>query len=92
MNDDASAMIMIDFYYNLSKGEEKDVALRLAKLKYLEYATPTYANPYYWAAYEVMGDKSSIKSNKTLYLMIIVGIATFLGIFCLSYFIRLRRS
>ena len=63
VNDDASSTIMGDFYYNLSTGAEKGDALRMAKLNYIKNATPTYANPYYWAAYEVMGDKSSLKSN-----------------------------
>jgi CHAT domain-containing protein/Tfp pilus assembly protein PilF len=92
VNDDASSMIMIDFYNNLSKGKEKDVALRLAKLKYLKNSPPTFANPYYWAAYEVMGDKSPIKSRRTVYLILFIGIMTLSGIFSSFYFKRFRRS
>lgn len=69
VNDDASAKIMVSFYQQLSKGEEKDEALRNAKLEYLKTTPPTYTNPYYWAAYEVMGDKSPIKHGVEIYLI-----------------------
>jgi CHAT domain-containing protein len=69
VNDDTSAKIMIDFYYYLSKGDDKDEALRKAKLNYLKNTPPTYANPYYWAAYEVMGNKSPVKRSPVLLLL-----------------------
>lgn len=63
VNDEASSYIMAEFYWNLSKGITKDQAMRLAKLKYLENSTPTYSNPYFWASYQVLGDKLPIKGN-----------------------------
>jgi len=89
VNDDTSSKIMIDFYHYLSKGDEKDEALRKAKLNYLKNTPPTYANPYYWAAYEVMGDKSPVKRSRVLLLSVglflvlasvsFVGIRTFMA-------------
>jgi CHAT domain-containing protein len=83
VNDDASSQIMKDFYYFLFKGEEKGDALRKAKLNYLKTTTPTYANPYYWAAYEVMGDKSPIKSQwlilKILLATMLIGIVSYIS-------------
>ncbi len=92
VNDDASAKIMMDFYYQLSKGYEKDVALRMAKLNYLKSTPPTYANPYYWAAYEIMGDKSPIKKGVMGYFFsigafLLIGVALYA-----CYFRWLRRS
>jgi CHAT domain-containing protein/Tfp pilus assembly protein PilF len=64
VNDEASAGIITRFYFHLSKGKSKDVAMRLAKLEYLKTNPPLYANPYYWAAYEVMGDNLPITQRR----------------------------
>jgi CHAT domain-containing protein len=60
INDEASSAIISRFYYHLSKGREKDEAMRLAKLDYLKTSSPAFTNPYYWAAYEVLGDNSQV--------------------------------
>lgn len=92
VNDDASAQIITDFYYYLSKGKEKDDALRLAKVKYIKNSPPTYVNPCYWAAYEVMGDKASVVKNSTGWFFIITGVvAVLLAGVMICYFKR-RRS
>lgn len=91
-NDGASADIMRDFYYQLSKGEEKDVALRMAKLKYLKVTPPVYLDPYYWAAYEIMGDKSPIKSKNTIYLLLLGAVLVISGVLYFGYSKRFRRS
>lgn len=91
VNDDASAKIITDFYYYLSKGREKDESLRLAKLDYLKASPPAYANPWYWAAYEIMGDKEPIvKSNKSR-LFIVSGVFLITGIAVLVGYFRRRR-
>jgi CHAT domain-containing protein len=92
VNDEASAVIMTNFYSHLSKGDAKDIALRLSKLEYLKSTSPTYANPFYWAAYKVMGDKSPIKSGTNLFL-ICLGVFLFLGVtIYLVYFKWFRSS
>jgi CHAT domain-containing protein len=60
INDETSSAIISRFYYHLSKGREKDEAMRLAKLDYLKTSSPAFTNPYYWAAYEVLGDNSQV--------------------------------
>jgi hypothetical protein len=65
INDETSTRIISRFYYHLSKGKEKDVAMRLAKLEYLKKASPAFTNPYYWAAYEVLGDTTRVATRKT---------------------------
>lgn len=61
VNDEASSEIITRFYHHLRSGKNKDKALRLAKLEYLKSCPPALANPYYWAAYEVLGDVESIR-------------------------------
>jgi CHAT domain-containing protein len=92
VNDDASAQIISDFYYYLSKGKEKDDALRLAKLKYIKNSPPTYVNPCYWAAYEVMGDKASVVKNNTGLFFTIAGAMTVLLAGVMICYFKRRRS
>ncbi len=91
VNDDASAKIIRDYYYYLSGGREKDESLRLAKLEYLKNSPPTYANPWYWAAYGVMGDKEPIVKNNRTLLFIISCVLLISGITVLIGYFRRRR-
>jgi CHAT domain-containing protein/tetratricopeptide (TPR) repeat protein len=90
INDEASAAIITRFYFHLSKGKEKNEAMRLAKLDYLNVSSPAFKNPYYWAAYEVLGDNSPVARNITGYGIIIVLVAIFSGGMVLFYFKRRR--
>lgn len=63
VNDEVSAKIITQFYYNLSRGKHKNEAMRLAKLWYLKTSSPAYSGPYFWAAYEVLGDHAPIMRN-----------------------------
>ncbi|MGE0079210.1 MAG: CHAT domain-containing protein [Bacteroidales bacterium] len=83
VNDEASSPIITDFYRNLANGMEKNRAMRLAKLNYLKNATPTYSNPYYWSAYQVMGDVSPVKKNTNYFW--IVGVTCILLLGGLAY-------
>ena len=69
VNDEASSEIITRFYYHLSKGKQKNDALRLAKLEYIKKSSPAFTNPYYWAAYEVLGDNTPVVRNNTLLLI-----------------------
>jgi CHAT domain-containing protein len=91
VNDDAGAKIIASFYYHLSRGKEKDEALRLAKLEYLKDSSPIYTNPYYWAAYQVMGDKSPVANNNKTWLVIVLLAISLSGVIWIVYFKR-RRS
>jgi len=91
INDDASAKIMIDFYYHLSRGRSKDESLRLAKLAYLNTAPPAYVNPWYWAAYSVTGDREPVtESNKTR-LLAVSSVIILVAVLLAGYLRRRRR-
>jgi len=88
INDEASAAIITRFYHHLSKGEKKDEALRLAKLEYLDNCPPAYTNPYYWAAYEVLGDNAAVTRNNRITVMAAVILILSGGIWLVVYFRR----
>jgi CHAT domain-containing protein len=72
INDESSAAIMKNFYFYLSKGKEKNVSMRLAKLDYLKNSSPESKNPYFWAAYEVLGDNSPVTRVVNMLLISVV--------------------
>ena len=59
-NDRATQQIMNDFHKNLSEGKDKDEALRLAKLNYLDEPADELAHPFYWAPFVSVGDYHSL--------------------------------
>jgi tetratricopeptide (TPR) repeat protein len=90
VNDEISADIISGFYHSLSSGKRKDVAMRLAKLKYLKGSSPAYSNPYYWAAYEVLGNMAPIKRNYVASGLIICAILSIAGVALILYLRRRR--
>jgi CHAT domain-containing protein len=90
VNDEVSAAIITRFYYHLSKGKHKDDALRLAKLEYLKASPPAYTSPYFWAAYEVLGDNAPVAHHYgTPVLIISISVIMFAGI--LIFYFRRRK-
>jgi CHAT domain-containing protein len=75
VNDESSSEIITKFYYNLSKGKPKDEAMRQAKLEYLKNSLPSTTNPYYWAAYEVMGDNAPVVRNNSISILLLISFA-----------------
>ena len=88
VNDKTSAMIMTRFYHYLSMGKHKDEALRLSKLDYLKEIPPAFSGPYYWAAYELMGNTTPVVTKRSSLLLIISLIAGTGIILC---YLRRRR-
>jgi len=89
INDETSAKIITGFYNNLSLGMHKNEALRRAKLDYLANSSPSLSDPWYWAAYEVLGNNAPVKGNKRWMIILIVTILAAVIIFA-NYF-RQRR-
>lgn len=56
IDDDASAILIEKFYKSLASGESVPAALRSAQLALMQSAE--YRHPYYWAAYQSLGDWS----------------------------------
>ena len=83
-SDKSTPEIMRLFYTNLQSGMNKDVALRQAKLSYLETSAGKARHPFYWGGFILIGDVESIESSwSTIYwiaggiflLILIVGIS-----------------
>ncbi len=84
--DEATSQIMIDFYKNLKAGNEKDEALRLAKLSWLNNdAIPAQMkHPYYWAGFIASGDTTPLvfeESSSVLYLGILAFLIALAALF-----------
>jgi CHAT domain-containing protein len=60
VGDESGGKLMTHFYQNLVKGASKDVALRNAKLSFIEEADPIIQHPFYWSGYIVVGDSSPV--------------------------------
>ena len=54
IDDGSTALFMPDFYRHLRDGRTKDEALRLAQLGWIRSAAR--AHPFYWAAFQLVGD------------------------------------
>ena len=54
VNDESTADLMGRFYRRLKQGESKDAALRAAQAEMI--ATPRFAHPALWAAFQLSGD------------------------------------
>lgn len=63
VDDKSTAELMKYFYGHLAEGEAKDVALRKAKLDFLNNSSPLYHHPYYWNNFVVLGDVSPVKEK-----------------------------
>jgi CHAT domain-containing protein len=72
VNDAVGNAIISRFYYFLARGYSKDKAMSLAKIEYIMKNTPQFSNPYYWAAYEVLGDNEAVTRRKSTSLIIII--------------------
>lgn len=62
--DRATADLMEAFYEEIANGQDKDVAMQNAKLRYLNEANELFAHPFYWAGFIVQGDTQSLESSK----------------------------
>jgi CHAT domain-containing protein len=89
VNDEVSADIISRFYMHLSGGRRKDDALRMAKLEYLKESPPVYSDPYYWAAYEVLGNNAPVRRHPGRFLF--AGLGSIILCVCLILYLRRRR-
>jgi len=88
VEDKSGVKIMNDFYYYLSQGKKKDVAMRMAKLNHLESSDPLTSHPHYWLGYVNIGNPEPLKSGKSKYLVLIL---ILIGLFLAGDWYR-RRS
>lgn len=64
VNDNSTAAVMENFYKYLAEGMPKDMALRQAKLDYINVAQGLAAHPAFWSPFIQLGDNQPIKLNK----------------------------
>jgi len=90
--DKETTQIMTSFYSHLSEGLEKDLALRNAKLAYLNSTTdPALRHPYYWAGFVISGDTSPIEISTPFNGYVVLG-ALILGLVGFGYYLRKKRK
>ncbi|MGB1243549.1 MAG: CHAT domain-containing protein, partial [Chitinophagales bacterium] len=67
VNDFTTQNLMTSFYEHLYNGEQKDEALRNAKLDYLQDSetTSSHSHPFYWAAFVQLGDNRAMFKKET---------------------------
>jgi hypothetical protein len=83
---------MKDFYEHLAEGKTKSEALQQAKLDFIKKYS---ANPYYWSAFILSGNPSSIKVQEAssfgvlqiLFIMFLIG-----GLYFIISRIRLKNK
>ncbi len=74
VDDESTSIIMTDMYKYLDRGDRKDVALRKAKLDYINKASSVREkHPFYWAGFVAIGDMSPIVDDKfsTLWYLLV---------------------
>lgn len=78
VDDKVGSSIIIQFYKNLERGNTKSSALREAKFAYLEKASPSFAHPYYWAGFQLIGNRSSLSINRSVIFVSLTGVVLLL--------------
>jgi CHAT domain-containing protein len=78
-NDASTKEIILGFFNRLKSGENKDVALRDARIEYLENNTKTH--PFYWATFVFIGDETPLEKGGFPYLWMGLGVIALLGAF-----------
>ncbi|HRX96073.1 MAG TPA: CHAT domain-containing protein [Bacteroidales bacterium] len=91
IEDGASMEIITGFYQNLNSGMKKDIALREAKLNYLNNADQMGSHPYFWAAYVQIGDNSELSTETNQYMIIEVVGGVVLLVLIILLIVRIRK-
>ncbi len=86
VNDKYTSLFMQSFYKFLSEGFDKSEALRRAKLYFKENYS---ANPYYWAAFILSGNTSSIEFAKSGFFSIYL-ILIFISLLIISFLVYIK--
>lgn len=77
INDTNIGEIMVSFYQNLKNGDTKDLALHKAKIDF-KNNNPMLANPYYWAAFTLVGDNSPVSFANTSFYSALLYLSVFI--------------
>lgn len=91
VDEKSTSIILESFYKNLRSGQKKSVALRNAKLSFLESSPQELRDPYYWAGLVLIGSDASLFSASGRYWWLLAVLA-FMVLFVYLYLARWRKS
>jgi len=75
VDDKVTATLMAYFYQNLANGMSKDQSLRQAKLKLIKDSNIEISDPYFWAAFVLVGNPAPIAfKSEQLWYWIMAGV------------------
>jgi CHAT domain-containing protein/Flp pilus assembly protein TadD len=60
VDDFSGAEIMVEFAKNIKNGDNLGRALQKAQFNFIDNADPLRSHPYFWASYQLIGNKSAI--------------------------------
>jgi len=89
IEDKSGTEIVEMFYKNLKKGYPKSVALKKARIAFLENADQLRSHPYFWSALVVYGNNEPLYHSDKLKIIIVVIIAALL--FSLGFYFWKRK-
>lgn len=89
IEDKSGTEIVEMFYKNLKKGYSKSVALKKARIAFLEKADQLRSHPYFWSALVVYGNNTPLCYNNKLKIAFVASAAILL--ISLGYYFRKRR-
>ena len=72
-NEKATNTISVSFFEGLKKGKSKSVALRKAKLDYLEHHELSNTFPYFWASLTITGNSDALTETSYLHYLTLIG-------------------
>jgi CHAT domain-containing protein len=89
VEDQATYRLTERFYYHLSEGLPKDLALQKAKLDWLQTASRADQLPYRWAGMILVGNAEPLSGSRTAWWWLGGGLVVVLGVFAGT---RMRRK
>jgi CHAT domain-containing protein len=91
VNDQVTSVIMQNLYRNLADGMPKDLALRKAKLDYINTTSSTLSHPAFWSPFILIGNEEAISiSRKGTFPFWTIGLFVGLGLLVLLFLIKRR--
>ncbi len=87
VNDELSVPVFTEYYKNIKARQNKDEALRTAKLAFLKNSNNITDDPFYWAPFVLIGDSSPIFSYNYTHLFI-GAVILFFSLVCVLYYLK----
>jgi len=93
LDDVCANRIMTSFYGYLKRGKAKDMALKLAKLDFLDEMVPSKTHPRFWAGFIISGEHHALNlqkpiKNNLIYLALCLAILLVLIMFARKQYLR----